>query len=148
LWPGYIFSKSVASFGETPERDAAVYATTLPSEYVYTGAGVLVVATAAVVVTGTAVVATATGDATVVVTGMASEVGTTGAAVATGVTADGVVLEVQPANSAETNSSAQTILIVMRVRGSDLFSMVINPIPFWLGADRVKLLPFIFEYVK
>jgi len=111
---------------------------------VYTGAGVPVVATAAAVVTGAAVVVTATG----VATGMASVVGTTGAAVATGVAAGGVVLEVQPANSAETNSSAQTILIVMRVRGSDLFSMVINPIPFRLGADRVKLLPFIFEYVK
>ena len=44
LWPGYIAAKSAASFGDTPLSEAAVNATTVPSEGVKTGAGVLVTA--------------------------------------------------------------------------------------------------------
>jgi tetrahydromethanopterin S-methyltransferase subunit D len=74
---------------------------TFPSEYVYTGAGVLVVATAAGVEAGAAVVATGSGVAT----------GVAATGVATGVAgACGLVL-VQPAKTAVAMSSMVTILM-------------------------------------
>jgi hypothetical protein len=94
-----------------------VNATTFPSEYVYTGLGVLVVVTGVAVVTGAAVVATATG----------AEVVVTGAAVAAGV-ADWGVLDVQPAMNAETSSSPQTILTRISVCAFDVCCMVIVPL--------------------
>jgi hypothetical protein len=111
-------------------REAAVNAITFPSEYVYTGTGVLVAA--ADVSVCTAVVRTTTGAAASRVAGVE-----TGSAVADGVAGDDV--DIQPAITTVASSRLQTIPIRMSVLSDDFCCIRIVPLLCSIGWINVKL---------
>jgi hypothetical protein len=97
---------------------------------------------------GTAPADVAAGATVVATTTDAGAAGATGAAVAAAVAVDWGVLDVQPANSAETRSSPQTILTRINVCTFDLCCMVIIPLQRDVGRQHVKLFSFIFQISK